>query len=69
MQRRIVGFRQDPEQDWIAELECGHSQHVRHRPPWFVRPWVITESGRQQALGTLLECRLCDRHESASGGS
>ena len=61
MQRRITGFRQDEEGHWIAELECGHSQHVRHNPPWFVRPWVTTEQGRREALASmLLECRLCD---------
>lgn len=60
MQRRIVGFRQDQDQHWIADLECGHSQHVRHDPPWRLRPWVTTLEGRQQALGTPLECPLCD---------
>jgi hypothetical protein len=28
---RIVGFHQDTEGDWVAELDCGHRQHVRHR--------------------------------------
>ena len=23
---------------WVAELECHHGQHVRHRPPFFERP-------------------------------
>jgi hypothetical protein len=40
MERRIVGFHQDDERHWVAELECGHNQHVRHHPPWTVRPWV-----------------------------
>ena len=44
--RRIVGFRQDDHGDWIAELECGHAQHVRHDPPWTMRPWVTTAGGR-----------------------
>jgi hypothetical protein len=57
--RRIVGFHQDEEQDWVADLECGHTQHVRHDPPWQVRPWVITESGRAKFLGTTLECVKC----------
>jgi hypothetical protein len=60
VERRITGFRQDPEQHWIAELECGHSQHVRHTPPWEVRPWVLTQEGRVGRLGTLLPCRQCD---------
>ena len=33
MKRRIVGFHQDEEQHWVAELECRHNQHVRHDPP------------------------------------
>jgi uncharacterized protein DUF3565 len=36
MQRRIVGYHQDDERHWVAELECGHAQHVRHDPPWQV---------------------------------
>ena len=60
MQRRIVGFHQDAELHWVAELECSHNQHVRHIPPWFVRPWVVSATGRAMALGTMLECRLCD---------
>jgi len=59
VERRIVGYRQDGEGHWVAELECGHSQHVRHDPPWQVREWVTTEAGRQAHLGTILNCRLC----------
>lgn len=57
--RRIVGYHQDEEAHWVADLECGHSQHVRHDPPWQNRPWVITESGRTEFLGTTLECVKC----------
>lgn len=60
MQRRIVGFHLDEENDWVAELECGHNQHVRHNPPWFERPWTTTPEGRRNALGRPLSCRLCD---------
>lgn len=63
MQRTIVGFHQDEEQHWVADLDCGHSQHVRHDPPWQIRPWVITGEGRDQHLGTQLDCKLCDRRE------
>jgi hypothetical protein len=28
--RKIVDFHLDGNFDWIAELECGHEQHVRH---------------------------------------
>lgn len=59
MQSTIVGFHQDEQGDWIADLSCGHTQHVRHRPPWTLRPWVITEEGRRKHLGTTLMCRKC----------
>ena len=68
--RRIIGFHQDAEQHWVADLECGHTQHVRHDPPWQVRPWVITVEGRTSRLGTTLECLLCDaRSTSPSPGT
>jgi Protein of unknown function (DUF3565) len=60
MKQSIVGFHQDAEQDWVAELACGHNQHIRHRPPWTLRPWVISEEGRRSMLGTQLECKKCD---------
>jgi hypothetical protein len=60
MKRRIVGYHQDEELHWVARLECGHHQHVRHNPPWTLRPWVITQEGRASMLGSELECRKCD---------
>ena len=60
MERRIVDFHQDDEGNWVAELECGHTQHVRHDPPWQVRLWVTTEAGRASWLGQHLDCRVCD---------
>ena len=60
MQQLIVGFHQDEESHWVAELACGHNQHVRHSPPWTNRPWVITPEGRQAALGHALDCKKCD---------
>jgi hypothetical protein len=61
MDQAIVGFHQDAELDWVAELSCGHNQHVRHKPPWQNRPWVITEAGRRGVLGQVLPCRKCDQ--------
>jgi len=61
MEQRIVGYHQDVERHWVAELECGHDQHVRHDPPWSQRPWVTTSEGRARHLGELLACRKCDR--------
>lgn len=57
--QRIVGFHQDEQGDWVADLECGHTQHVRHNPPWQNRPWVLTASGRRSRLGKILECVRC----------
>lgn len=58
-QRAIVGFHQDDEGHWVAELECGHGQHVRHDPPLVTRDWVLTPAGRAARLGARLACRRC----------
>ncbi|HAV58493.1 MAG: acetyltransferase [Acinetobacter sp. GWC1_38_13] len=60
MQQAIVGFHIDEENHWVADLACGHTQHVRHDPPWQNRPWVLTELGRKEKLGVMLECKKCD---------
>ena len=64
MDRKISGFHQDEESFWVAELECGHNQHVRHRPPMVSRPWVNHKMGRQERLGTYLNCKACDSESS-----
>jgi len=58
-QRAIIAFHQDEHGDWVADLECGHTQHVRHHPPWQVRPWVISAAGRARHLGRTLACKKC----------
>jgi tellurite resistance-related uncharacterized protein len=63
MQRSIVGFGVDAEGDPIALLDCGHPQHVRHRPPFINRPWVTTEEGRRGMLGRKLDCVRCEHFE------
>jgi hypothetical protein len=60
MEQPIIGFHLDEEHHWVAELACGHFQHVRHDPPWTERPWVITAEGRAEKLGVLLNCKKCD---------
>ena len=65
MQLPIVGYHKDQEGDWVAQLECGHFQHVRHNPPWINRPWVITQQGRESKLGFELNCKKCDLGEPA----
>jgi tellurite resistance-related uncharacterized protein len=61
METTIAGLHQDAEGDWVADLACGHSQHMRHRPPWQRREWVTTPEGRASRLGVALDCPLCDR--------
>ncbi|MBB3061060.1 DUF3565 domain-containing protein [Microbulbifer rhizosphaerae] len=60
MQQPITGYHRDEENHWVAELACGHNQHVRHNPPWTNRAWVTTEAGRNAMLGYLLNCKKCD---------
>lgn len=60
MQQAIIGFHVDEENDWVADLACGHGQHMRHNPPWQNRPWVMSEQGRQEKLGVMLACKKCD---------
>lgn len=58
--RLIISFHLDPAGDPIATLECGHTQHVRHDPPWQSRPWAATPAARAAAIGTRrVECKLC----------
>jgi tellurite methyltransferase len=55
----IVGYHLDDEAIWVADLDCGHRQHIRHKPPFQNAAWVTTEDGRAQKLGSFLPCRLC----------
>jgi hypothetical protein len=63
MQRRVMAFYQDEQQHWAARLDCGHSQHVRHDPPWTLRPWVLSEKERTSRIGSVMECKLCNEEE------
>lgn len=60
MKRKINGFHRDEQGDWVADLACGHAQHVRHQPPWAERPWVLTTEGRTSRLGMELDCPRCE---------
>lgn len=66
MKRKITGFVQDEEQHWVALLECGHRQHLRHDPPLSNRPLVLSVEGRRSLIGQELECKLCDEPEAGS---
>jgi len=67
VERAITGYHRDGDGDWIAELSCGHGQHVRHRPPFQLRPWVLSGEGRTTRLGVTLDCLRCDRAELPQG--
>ena len=60
MNQPIVAFHKDDEGHWVADLACGHGQHVRHEPPFMNRPWVLTDEGRASRLGVVLDCRKCE---------
>ena len=62
MKQPIDGYHKDEEDHWVAELACGHNQHVRHNPPMVSRPWVTTEEGRNSMLGYELDCKKCDQN-------
>ena len=56
---RIVDFRQDEHGDWVAVLSCGHTQHLRHQPPWQNRAWVLDAAQRQASIGKPFACGWC----------
>jgi len=56
----IAGFHQDDAGDWVADLACGHRQHVRHRPPWQLRPWIDDPGARAARVGAAIDCPLCE---------
>ncbi len=60
MTSQILGFHQDAEGHWVAELACGHTQHMRHDPPWQNRARVLSEEGRRTFIGTEIPCRQCE---------
>lgn len=63
MKQPIIDYHLDEGGDWVADLRCGHGQHVRHDPPWQLRPWVLTAEGRASFVGVELECLLCEEHQ------
>ena len=69
MNQPIIGYHLDEEQDWVADLACGHGQHVRHNPPWINRPWVVTDEGRTAHLGEHLNCKRCEEEPQEENAS
>ena len=64
MRRAIIDFHLDELNHWVADLGCGHKQHVRHDPPWQNRPWVTSDQGRSEKIGFELNCVECDKKNS-----
>lgn len=62
MLQPIIGYHTDGEGHWVAQLDCGHNQHVRHDPPQVAREWVTTPEGRETMRGHQLECKKCDEN-------
>jgi hypothetical protein len=56
---RVLGFHQDEDGHWVVELSCGHTQHLRHLPPWQSRAWVLDARERQQRIGQAFACGWC----------
>lgn len=54
---------------WVAELECGHNQHVRHNPPLITREWVTSPEGRAWGIGKILDCPKCENGSIGFGTS
>lgn len=63
MKRKNINFDRDDENHWRAELVCGHFQHVRHNPPLIAGGWVLSETGRREKFGAVLECKKCDEEK------
>lgn len=67
MEQRIEDYRCDEEGHWVALLDCGHPQHLRHKAPFENRPWVLTAEGREANKGAILNCVRCDAFEHPEG--
>nr|WP_256558131.1 DUF3565 domain-containing protein [Pseudomonas sp. S3E12] len=55
----VIGFHQDEEGHWVAGLSCGHTQHLRHQPPWQSRAWVLDATQRLEKIGQPFACGWC----------
>ncbi|MCE0461263.1 MULTISPECIES: DUF3565 domain-containing protein [Pseudomonas] len=55
----VTGFHQDEDGHWVVELSCGHTQHLRHQPPWQARAWVLDPLQRIEKIGQSFDCGWC----------
>lgn len=60
MKRKILRFYKDEKGDWIVDLECGHSRHMRHDPPWSNMDWIHSSEARWDRMQKPIDCRDCD---------
>lgn len=65
--RTMTGFHRDDDGDWVAELSCLHTQHIRHQPPFSEAAWIEDAEERRRRVGEPLDCPLCDRAELPEG--
>ncbi|QVM88123.1 DUF3565 domain-containing protein [Pseudomonas lalucatii] len=56
---RLLDLRQDEDGHWVAVLSCGHTQHLRHQPPWQNRAWVLDPAQRDARRGQRFRCGWC----------
>ncbi|HTN30507.1 MAG TPA: DUF3565 domain-containing protein [Pseudomonas sp.] len=63
----LLGYRLDDEGHWVALLSCGHTQHLRHSPPWQSRPWVLDVASRTRRIGQPFDCGWCRQAGAAEG--
>jgi hypothetical protein len=56
---QLIDFAQDADGHWLAILSCGHTQHLRHQPPWQNRAWVLDAQQRTARLGQPFACGWC----------
>jgi len=62
-----LNYHQNSQNYWMAGLDCGHVKSLTHKPPFRLKSWVRTAKGRQDHLGSALNCPACDRLEWPEG--
>jgi hypothetical protein len=59
MHQAITGYLQDDAGHWVAKLDCGHHEQMRHDPPTANNAWVLTHKGRNDKVGVVMICKKC----------
>ena len=58
--RRRLGANLRARMDSADVVQEAMVEFLRHAPPFQSRPWVTTEAGRTEKVGTELDCPFCD---------